>query len=185
MSLPPITLETLSLAWEGDESMATKSKSKRKLPKLTKIAAWYYLGAMVDGEGCVKFFRNARGQYDRGVLVCNTDLDIINAVEVCMSILDIPFKTTRISTGQHKPIFNVIVIGGKRSFEYLYANLPLASEEKADKLEAIVNSYTRDMYCPDDDELRRLYSDPFLRVREIADRFNVSEPTVRKWARQA
>lgn len=120
---------------------------KQRFP--THEAAAYYLAAMVDGEGTISgSYHPVTGKLrSRYVSVCNTDLEIIAAVESACRALGIVYvcRTTAPKKSIWKRRFDVI-INRRIEIEKFAATVPIQCSRKRKRLAEILESYERAGY---------------------------------------
>lgn len=111
-------------------------------PPFSKVAAAYYLAALIDGEGHVS---KPNERNSKRVIIVNTDMGILRAVILCCRVLGIAntgvarrakSKTNRI------PVFHIRIYGRENLLKV--AKLPLQSKAKRDRLQEHVQSYGPD-----------------------------------------
>ena len=107
----------------------------------TEEEAAAYLGALIDGEGCVSYsHRRASGQmHNRMVQICNSEDDLIMAIVEACDVLGIRFRFYDYMAAGRKTM--TVVISHREGFERIAEKVILRSERKRKKLEEILASY--------------------------------------------
>lgn len=144
-------------------------------------AAWYLAG-IIDGEGHV-----CSKPHYHYIQITNTDESIISATQEALDLLDIEYRTYDKEAQQdtHQDFWR-IVIGKREALETLADHVELQSEKKQRALVQIVNSpYGKNgaRWRPNDSriaEVRKLYWEHGLSVRDIATRMGVSKGKIEK-----
>lgn len=158
--------------------MTRSSVSGQRSPHFfeTKTEAQVYLGAMIDGEGCV-----GRTRSNRCVSISNKDIDNLAAIRGALDKLGVSYKlyTNRKSNG----VFNVTV-RGYTNLRYLLENVPIRCGYKHERLVdlvAVLEQSPQDKVRRMDiteAELRRLHHGEMLSLGQIAEQYGVHLSTI-------
>ena len=116
------------------------------------------------------------------VSVANTDPDIIEAIEECLTVLGIPYKRNHTAArGRHQAI-ETIHIYGQSALSIIHAEVPIRSKRKADRLAGLLNNNRRRHDLTSQflkaDELRAAYVT--MTQKQMAAHFGVSLSTIVK-----
>jgi hypothetical protein len=144
------------------------------------------LAALIDGEGCVSYTATpATNSVRRGVIVTNTDIDIIEACTAACDMLDVRYTVRWRAMDAHrrKPICNVCIGGDQLA--HLAEVVTLRSARKQSRLvEGASYQAQRRLVRREDwplDDVRRLYVDEGLTQSQVGERLGVGQTTVARW----
>lgn len=151
------------------------------LSRREQEAAWYLAG-IIDGEGCVYLKWRSTGGIEKALIdITNTDKSLIEAVEYALEILEINYtiKGPIQKLAKHSPFWK-IVIGRREDLRTVYNKVPIQSNSKAQKLEAIVSHPMRCL--PRDEwpleEIDRLYWIENFTARQVGERLGIDHKRV-------
>jgi len=126
--------------------------------KITKTAAAWWLGAFIDGEGCIHYRDRGnkqkrmangklRGRYTRVLLISNTDYHLIRFAVKCFVILGIRCILSD-KPGQTPNRKHVWTINIQRGAELarVQKKIPIQSRHKKENLRLAVKSF-RGLHC--------------------------------------
>lgn len=146
-----------------------------------------YVAGMIDGEGSVSVALtglHAGARYGkRSVRICNTDRDLIDACAEALDLLDIRYRINGWQPRAGHRYAWEIAISRRPELERILAVVPIRSARKRERLGEAVASYCyrASEREPAEAELRSLYLDERLSMRQIGERCGVSVVTVQRW----
>lgn len=98
---------------------------------MTREQARFYLAGIIDGEGHVLCRWSKAGHWERGVVIANTDKEIIAAVVECCEVLEYDYGTSK--RKRQDPRWNdcyIVKICGIENLRRMVDDVPIRSPQK-------------------------------------------------------